>query len=72
MGDPLGSPRVALLFGPKPLPLTSEAMVLGLGICRDRSEVSLVGLGESFPDWGSNSDSEFVLESADGFCTRLP
>ena len=48
---------------PKPLPSTSEAMVLGLGICRDRYAVSyavsLVGLGERFPEWGRNSDSEF-------------
>ena len=57
---------------PKPLPSTSEAMVLGLGICRDRYAVSLVGLGESFPEWGRNSDSEFVRESPDGFGARLP
>ena len=47
-------------------------IVLGLGICRDRYAVSIEGLGESFPDWGRNSDSEIVLESADGFGTRLP
>ena len=57
---------------PKPLPSTSEAMVLGLGIRRDRYAVSLVGLGESFPEWGRNSDSEFVRESPDGFGARLP
>ena len=55
----------------KPFPSTSEAMVLGLGIFRDRYAVSIEGLGESFPDWGRNSDSEFVLESADGFGTCL-
>ena len=44
---------------PKPLPSTSEAMVLGLGICRDRYAVSLVGQGARFPEWGRNSDSEF-------------
>ena len=47
-------------------------MVLGLGICRDRYAVSLMGLGERFPEWGRNSDSEFVRESPDGFGTRLP
>ena len=57
---------------PKPLPSTSEAMVLGLGICRDRYAVSLVGLGESFPEWGRNRDSEFVRESPDGFGACLP
>ena len=57
---------------PKPLPSTSEAMVLGLGICRDRYAVSLVGLGERFPEWGRNSDSEFVRQSPDGFGARLP
>ena len=57
---------------PKPLPSASEAMVLGLGICRDRYAVSIMGLGESFPELGHNSDSEIVLESADGFGTLLP
>ena len=57
---------------PKPLPSTSEAMVLGLGICRDRYAVSIEGLGESFPDWGRNSDSEIVRESVDGFGASLP
>ena len=47
-------------------------IVLGLGICRDRYAVSIVGLGENFPNWGRNSDSEIVLESADGFGTRFP
>ena len=75
MGDPLGSPRVALLFASrdtKHLPKTSETIVLGLGICRDSYAVSIVGLGESFPDWGRNSDSDIVLETADGFDARLP
>ena len=57
---------------PKPLPSTSEAMVLGLGICRDRYAVSLVGQGARFPEWGRNSDSEFVRQSHDGFGARLP
>ena len=57
---------------PKPLPSTSEAMVLGLGICRDRYAVSLVGLGESFPEWGRKGDSEFVRESPGDFGARLP
>ena len=47
-------------------------IVLGLENCRDRYAVSIEGLGESFTDWGRNSDSEIVLESADGFDTRLP
>ena len=47
-------------------------IVLGLEICCDRYAVSIEGLKESFPDWGRNSDSEIVLESADGFGTRLP
>ena len=47
-------------------------IVLGLEICRDSYDVSIEGLGESFPDWGRNSDSEIGLESADGFRTRLP
>ena len=71
MGDPLGSPRVALLFAPErpePLPWTSEAMVFGAGILRDRFAVSLVGLGERFPDWGRNRDSEMARESYDGSC----
>ena len=70
MGDPLGSPRVALLFAPerpKPPPLTSEAMVFGPGIRSDRCAVSLVGLGERFPDWGRNRDSEMVRDSYVGF-----
>ena len=57
---------------PKPLPSTSEAMVLGLGIRRDRYGVSIVGLGKSFPDWGRSSDSEIGRESADGFGASLP
>ena len=71
MGDPLGSPRVALLFAPEranPLPQASEAMVFGPGIFRDRFVVSLVGLGERFPDWGRNRDSEMARESYDGSC----
>ena len=47
-------------------------IVLGLEICCDRYAVSIEGLGESFPDWCRNSDSEIVLESADGFDARLP
>ena len=47
-------------------------MVLGLEICCDRYAVSIEGHGEIFPDWGRNSDSEIVLESADGFGTCLP
>ena len=70
MGDPPVSPRVALLFAPErpePLPRTSEAMVFGAGTLRDPFAVSLVGLGERFPDWGRNRDSEIVRESYDGF-----
>ena len=47
-------------------------IVLGLEICCDRYDVSIEGLGESFPDWGRNSDSEIVLERVDGFGTHLP
>ena len=47
-------------------------IVLGLEICPDRYVVSIEGLGESFPDWGRNSDSEIVRESVDGFGARLP
>ena len=75
MGDPLVSPRVALLFASrdtKHLPWSSERIVLELEICCDRYAVSIEGLGESFPDWGRNSDSEIILESADGFGMRLP
>ena len=75
MGDPLGSARVALLLvsrDTKHLPYSSETIVLGLEICRDLYAVSIEGLGESFPDCGRNSDSEFVLDSADGLCRRLP
>ena len=75
MGEPHGSPCVALLFASrdtKHLPKTSETIVLGLGIFRDRYVVSIEGLRDSFPDWGRNSDFEIVLESADGFGMRLP
>ena len=55
----------------KPLPSNFEAMDLGLKICRNRYAVSIMGLGEIFPEWRHNSDSEIIRESAEGFGSRI-
>ncbi|CAL9107625.1 unnamed protein product [Musa textilis] len=74
MGDPLGSLRVALRFAPSHEidAVALETMVFGPKVCRDRFAVSLVGLEQSFPDWGRNCDSEIDRASYDSFSMNGP